>query len=139
MNSDSPGPGQYEPDVSITRKALSTATFAKGKQGRDCFNMAKDSFSRPGPGQYETGLVTEDEVVRPSPVFLSATTRDKKAKEGKDGSLKHETPGPGSYQVCVRNEHVCVLLSKIGPVLAKSKNNNKPHRDLISKNFQKQH
>jgi hypothetical protein len=98
MNSDSPGPGQYEPDVSITRKALSTATFAKGKQGRDCFNMAKDSFSRPGPGQYETGLVTEDEVVRPSPVFLSATTRDKKAKEGKDGSLKHETPGPGSYQ-----------------------------------------
>eukprot|EP00668_Euglena_longa_P020908 GGOE01026025.1.p1 GENE.GGOE01026025.1~~GGOE01026025.1.p1 ORF type:complete len:553 (-),score=23.66 GGOE01026025.1:293-1951(-) len=90
---DSVGPGYYEVDSSLVTKSRSTA-FGKGKTKRDCLGLSRDALCFPGPGTYNPDSVETDEVVRPSYIFLSSSSRDKPSK-GKNRSL---TPGPGSYQ-----------------------------------------
>eukprot|EP01006_Ploeotia_vitrea_P028122 TRINITY_DN60861_c0_g3_i1.p1 TRINITY_DN60861_c0_g3~~TRINITY_DN60861_c0_g3_i1.p1 ORF type:complete len:603 (-),score=57.70 TRINITY_DN60861_c0_g3_i1:131-1939(-) len=98
------GPGYYDPKADLTKSSATRAPAwgRPSKSGREGVQVSKELQSRPGPGSYEPPKSTlgvpkpadmqGDDQIKPSPVFMSATRRDRMTF-----AAASDTPGPGSY------------------------------------------
>jgi len=101
---DTAGPGEYDPQLSLTTRSRPQTSFQTGGKERDIFDSAAGMDNRvppkdnPGPGSYTAangiGELKEGEVEKNSYQFASKTVLShQKDRSGKGA------PGPGQYDM----------------------------------------